>query len=104
MAEEKQQQVTMTAEEEKKKRDQKNARWIAVQTQAFTSWANETVQRRGMAVKDISKDFATGIVLINFFELLAGKILREKYTHSPKSRIYCIENLHLALQLFFLQL
>ena len=95
---EKQPQVVMTAEEEKKKREQKNARWVAVQTQAFTSWANETVQRRGMSVKDISKDFSTGIVLINFFELLSGKILREKYTHSPKSRIYCIENLHLALQ------
>ena len=26
------------------------------------------------------------------------EFLREKYTHSPKSRIYCIENLHLALQ------
>ncbi|EMD44963.1 cortexillin II, putative [Entamoeba histolytica KU27] len=84
-------------EEEKEKREQKNKRWIIVQQQAFTHWVNETVQQRGMTVNDISVDFKTGIVLINFFELISKKILRERYNHAPKNRIQCINNLHCAL-------
>ncbi|KAL7718297.1 Alpha-actinin [Entamoeba marina] len=84
-------------DDQRKRNEQKNQRWIKVQEQAFTHWANETVQRRGMSVKDISVDLQTGIVLINFFELLSGKILRERYSHAPKNRIQMINNLHIAL-------
>lgn len=84
-------------EAERIKREKRNQRWIQVQQQAFTHWVNETVQKRGMQVTDITTDFNTGIILINFFELLSKKILRERYTHVPKNRIQCINNIHIAL-------
>ena len=79
------------------KKIQRDRRWVIVQEKAFTHWANETVKKRNLEVTNVSKDFNTGIILINFFELLSGKILRENYCHVPKLRIQCINNIHIAL-------
>lgn len=73
--------------------------WIGVQIKAFTAWLNQTIAHRTNLPKvtDISKDLRDGVIIVNFFELLAGKKLRDRWTQKPKHRIESIQNCHLAL-------
>ncbi|EMD43718.1 alpha-actinin, putative, partial [Entamoeba histolytica KU27] len=59
---------------------------------------DEVLQQRQMGVKDLAVDLKDGIRVINFFELLSGKTLKEKYDLRPKNRIQMVHNLHLAMQ------
>ncbi|BFU18769.1 alpha-actinin, putative [Entamoeba histolytica HM-3:IMSS] len=76
----------------------KEAGWVRVQIQLFTLWMDEVLQQRQMGVKDLAVDLKDGIRVINFFELLSGKTLKEKYDLRPKNRIQMVHNLHLAMQ------
>jgi len=76
----------------------KESTWIRVQELAFTAWMDETLKKRNMEVKDLSVDLCDGIKLINFFELLCGHKMTEKYDKVPTNRIQKINNLSLALR------
>ena len=73
--------------------------WVGVQIKAFTAWLNQTIAHRPSLpqVTDISKDLSDGIILINFFELLAGKKLRDRWATKPRLKIEQIQNHNLAL-------
>jgi cortexillin 1/2 len=73
--------------------------WVSVQIKAFTAWVNQTIAHRSSlgTITDLSKDFRDGVILVNFFELLAGKKMRDRWTQKPKHRIEQIQNIHLAL-------
>jgi len=72
--------------------------WVRVQEKAFTAWMNETVQKRNMQVSDLRTDLESGLTLINFFEILCGHPLGEKFEKKPSQRIQKINNIHLALR------
>jgi len=72
--------------------------WVLVQIKAFTAWINQTLQTRSMRVDDLSADLQSGIILINFFELLSGKKFQQKYERRPFNRIHKIQNNHMGLQ------
>ena len=59
---------------------------------------DETLKKRNMEVKDLRTDLCDGIRLINFFELLCGHQMTEKYDKVPTNRIQKINNLSLALR------
>jgi len=71
---------------------------VRVQELAFTAWMDETLKKRNMEVKDLSVDLCDGIKLINFFELLCGHQMTEKYDKVPTNRIQKINNLSLGLR------
>lgn len=56
------------------------------------------MQKRNMEVKDLRTDLEDGLTMINFFEILCGHPLSEKYEKRPTQRIQKINNLHLALR------
>jgi len=76
----------------------KESTWVRVQELAFTAWMDETLKKRNMEVKDLSVDLADGLRLINFFELLCGHQMTDKYDKVPTNRIQKINNLSLALR------
>ncbi|KAL7719336.1 Alpha-actinin [Entamoeba marina] len=76
----------------------KESAWVRVQIQLFTLWMNEVLEQRNMGVQDLAVDLKDGIRVINFFELLSGVTLKEKYDLRPKNRIQMVHNLHLAIQ------
>jgi len=76
----------------------KESTWVRVQELAFTAWMDETLKKRNMEVKDLSVDLCDGLKLINFFELLCGHQMTEKYDKVPTNRIQKINNLSLALR------
>ena len=76
----------------------KESTWVRVQELAFTAWMDETLKKRNMEVKDLRTDLCDGIRLINFFELLCGHQMTEKYDKVPTNRIQKINNLSLALR------
>jgi len=76
----------------------KESTWVRVQELAFTAWMDETLKKRNMEVKDLSVDLCDGIKLINFFELLCGHQMTEKYDKVPTNRIQKINNLSLGLR------
>jgi len=76
----------------------KESTWIRVQELAFTAWMDETLKKRNMEVTDLSVDLCDGLKLINFFELLCGHKMTEKYDKVPTNRIQKINNLSLALR------
>jgi len=71
---------------------------VRVQELAFTAWMDETLKKRNMEVKDLSTDLCDGLRLINFFELLCGHQMTEKYDKVPTNRIQKINNLSLGLR------
>jgi len=71
---------------------------VRVQEMAFTAWMDETLKKRNMEVKDLSVDLCDGLKLINFFELLCGHQMTEKYDKVPTNRIQKINNLSLGLR------
>jgi len=71
--------------------------WERVQIKAFTAWLNQILEKRNLRVNDIKTDLGTGVLLINFLELLSGKKIHQKYDLKPPSRIQSIQNLHIAL-------
>jgi len=76
----------------------KESTWVRVQELAFTAWMDETLKKRNMEVKDLSVDLCDGLKLINFFELLCGHNMTEKYDKVPTNRIQKINNLSLGLR------
>eukprot|EP01113_Clastostelium_recurvatum_P047170 TRINITY_DN8362_c0_g1_i2.p1 TRINITY_DN8362_c0_g1~~TRINITY_DN8362_c0_g1_i2.p1 ORF type:complete len:231 (-),score=36.37 TRINITY_DN8362_c0_g1_i2:281-937(-) len=78
-----------------------SAGWEQVQEMAFTSWVNGVLENGGRGenerVKDICKDFDTGVQLIHFLEDLSGKVLKQRYDDPPKNRIQQISNVAIAL-------
>jgi len=76
----------------------KESTWVRVQELAFTAWMDETLKKRNMEVKDLSVDLCDGLKLINFFELLCGHQMTEKYDKVPTNRIQKINNLSLGLR------
>jgi len=76
----------------------KESTWVRVQEMAFTAWMDETLKKRNMEVKDLSVDLCDGLKLINFFELLCGHQMTEKYDKVPTNRIQKINNLSLGLR------
>ncbi|KAH3764418.1 actin bundling protein [Pelomyxa schiedti] len=76
----------------------KEEKWQIIQEKAFTGWMAQTLAKRQMTVTDLRTDLEDGILLINFFELLAGSKMKERYDSSPKTRIQKVTNCHLALR------
>jgi len=65
---------------------------------AFTGWMDETLKKRNMEVKDLRVDLNDGLKLINFYELLCGHQMTDKYDKVPTNRIQKINNLSLGLR------
>jgi len=76
----------------------KESTWVHVQELAFTQWMDETLKKRNMEVKDLRVDLKNGIKLINFFELLCGHQMTDRYDKVPTNRIQMINNLSLGLR------
>lgn len=77
----------------------KDKAWEEVQKKAFTHWVNTFLEKRAMKIqKSLSEDFADGVTIINFLEVLCSKKLEKKYNPNPKMRPIVIENTVLALQ------
>jgi len=75
----------------------KDRAWEEVQKKAFTHWVNTILDRRAMKIDDLQKQFADGITIVHFVELLCEKKIKKKYTPKPKQKIHQIENTHLSL-------
>ncbi|GAM29293.1 hypothetical protein SAMD00019534_124690 [Acytostelium subglobosum LB1] len=73
--------------------------WERVQEMAFTSWVNSVLDKRGnvQKIKDVSVDLSNGVRLIYFLESVSGKRFPKKFDLDPKTRILCVQNLHLAM-------
>lgn len=65
---------------------------------AFTHWVNTVLEKRAQKITSLDGDFADGITIVNFVELLCEKKLKKKYSQKPSSKINKIENTHLALE------
>jgi len=76
----------------------KESTWVRVQEMAFTQWMDETLKKRNMEVKDLRVDLHDGIKLINFYELLCGHQMTDKYDKVPTNRIQMINNISLAIR------
>lgn len=44
--------------------------WMRLQRRIFTRWVNQKISKRGIIIKDVVRDFADGVVLINLMEVL----------------------------------
>jgi len=75
--------------------------WEVVQKKAFTAWVNSYLERKHLKIEDLQKDFATGVNLINFLEVLVNKNVKNRYDANPTNRVKMVENVHIALM--FLQ-
>eukprot|EP01120_Amphizonella_sp_Union-15-10_P001807 TRINITY_DN1194_c0_g1_i1.p1 TRINITY_DN1194_c0_g1~~TRINITY_DN1194_c0_g1_i1.p1 ORF type:complete len:462 (-),score=140.78 TRINITY_DN1194_c0_g1_i1:77-1387(-) len=77
----------------------KDKAWEEVQKKAFTHWVNTLLEKRAMKIQNsLSEDFADGITIIAFLEVLLGKKLDKKYNPNPKMRPIVIENTSLAIK------
>eukprot|EP00053_Salpingoeca_punica_P013129 m.118343 g.118343 ORF g.118343 m.118343 type:complete len:504 (-) comp16115_c0_seq3:477-1988(-) len=67
-----------------------------IQHTTFVNWCNVYLNQRNMAVKDLMKDLAQSLNLINLLEILSGKSF-SRYNKSPRTNDEHKENLQLAL-------
>jgi len=77
--------------------DYENLNWVRVQKKTFTRWCNTYLIERKMKVEDLSKDLASGILLINLLEQISGKTVASNYSKNPKMRVQMIENVNFSL-------
>lgn len=70
--------------------------WQEVQASSFTRWANSYLSQRGLMIRDLSKDFTDGTLLINLLEILSDKKL-PRYNKNPRLGVQRIANLNIAL-------
>jgi len=78
--------------------DYENLNWVRVQKKTFTRWCNTYLIERKLSVNDLTKDLATGILLINLLEQISGKVVATNYAKNPKLRVQQIENVNFALE------
>jgi len=76
-------------------------KWEDAQEKAFTNWVNTLLSKKGEKVENIATDFADGVKLIHFLELISGKQCKRKYNPDPKDKINKIQNLHIALSFLY---
>lgn len=76
----------------------RDKKWEQVQIKAFKSWVNSALASKNIdPVDNIQTDFADGVKLIRFLEIVTGKAIGKKYDLKPVQKIQKIQNLHLAL-------
>jgi len=78
--------------------DYENLNWVRVQKKTFTRWCNTYLIERKMSVNDLTKDLASGILLINLLEQISGKQVVNNYAKNPKLRVQQIENVNFCLE------
>ncbi|KYQ94229.1 actin bundling protein [Tieghemostelium lacteum] len=72
-------------------------KWEDAQEKAFTNWVNTLLAKVGEKIESVTTDFASGVKLIHFLELLSNKKCKRKYNADPKDKINKIQNLHIGL-------
>jgi len=77
--------------------DYENLNWVRVQKKTFTRWCNTYLIERKMKVEDLTKDLASGVLLINLLEQISGKEVVKNYAKNPKMRVQQIENVNFSL-------
>jgi len=78
--------------------DYENLNWVRVQKKTFTRWCNTYLVERKMVVNDLTKDLATGVLLINLLEQISGKTVAPNYAKNPKLRVQQCENVNFSLE------
>lgn len=77
----------------------KDRAWEEVQKKAFTHWVNTVLEKRQVEkVTELTVQFADGLTVVHFVELLCEKKIKKKYTQKPVQKIHKIENTHLAME------
>eukprot|EP00026_Physarum_polycephalum_P000728 Phypoly_transcript_00729.p1 GENE.Phypoly_transcript_00729~~Phypoly_transcript_00729.p1 ORF type:complete len:1185 (+),score=285.31 Phypoly_transcript_00729:47-3601(+) len=71
------------------------SKWDNIQSDRFTLWANHYLQKKGLAVKDLS-DFSDGVLLLNLLEAVSGKNV-PRFIKNPRFLQQKIENITIAL-------
>jgi len=77
-------------------KDKMSGNWIDIQQNAFTRWCNEHLKDRGFHIKDLQKDLADGILLINLLEIISGKSVG-RYNKHPVVPTQKLENNSIAI-------
>eukprot|EP01097_Dermamoeba_algensis_P001464 TRINITY_DN1548_c0_g2_i5.p1 TRINITY_DN1548_c0_g2~~TRINITY_DN1548_c0_g2_i5.p1 ORF type:complete len:376 (-),score=89.49 TRINITY_DN1548_c0_g2_i5:3355-4482(-) len=68
-------------------------RWAQIQKRTFTAWCNQHLKDRVLGIKDLYKDFESGVLLINLVEILTKNMdIAPKYVKNPTIRAQQIEN------------
>jgi glycogen debranching enzyme len=78
----------------------KEAKWVAIQKRTFTKWFNNHLSKKGYKpIKDIAKDWSSGIMLMNVVNALYGIKKPRKYNKKPKLRPHKLDNLVMAMDM-----
>jgi len=78
----------------------KEAKWVAVQKRTFTKWFNNHLRKKGYPIiKDVAKDWSTGIMLMNVVNALYGIKKPKRYNKKPKLRPHKLDNLTMAMKM-----
>jgi len=67
-----------------------------MQIKTFTKWCNMHLGKKGESIEDLTKDFRSGVKLIQLLEVI-GEASLGRYTKNPKMRVQQIANLNIAL-------
>ena len=75
--------------------------WIPLQITVFTRWVNEQLKEVNDAeIQDITKDFSSGVHLINLARVLTRKEPQIAWKPDPKLQFHEVENCNLAVEMF----
>ena len=72
-------------------------RWVQIQLNTFTNWANEQLKKVNLQVNDLRTDFCDGVKLCALVELLQQKKIKG-VIKKPLNQHQCLENVVLALR------
>jgi len=72
--------------------------WEVLQTKTFTKWINSHLRKRKLSINSLQDDFADGILLIQFLEIISNQNNFAKYEKKPRIKIQQIGNVKAALE------
>ncbi|CAD5224207.1 unnamed protein product [Bursaphelenchus xylophilus] len=74
-----------------------DAGWKKIQENTFTRWVNQNLALEGEHVNDLSADLSDGIRLIKLVQVLAQRIVAQRYNKKPVLRQQKLDNVQQAL-------
>eukprot|EP00008_Paramoeba_atlantica_P014799 CAMPEP_0201477146 /NCGR_PEP_ID=MMETSP0151_2-20130828/2224_1 /ASSEMBLY_ACC=CAM_ASM_000257 /TAXON_ID=200890 /ORGANISM="Paramoeba atlantica, Strain 621/1 / CCAP 1560/9" /LENGTH=642 /DNA_ID=CAMNT_0047857771 /DNA_START=42 /DNA_END=1971 /DNA_ORIENTATION=- len=77
---------------------EKPTHWADIQEKAFTRWANNHLEERGLWVDNLKTDFCNGVNLINLIEIISHPKKFERWNRHPRIPIQKTENVNIALE------
>jgi len=74
------------------------AAWIRVQRKTFSRWCNNFIVARNLAINELEKDLADGVILHNLLECLSNEKILPPPNKKAKLKLQKVENLNISLR------